>query len=85
MATDLTKYYDVLRRLRRDNPRLDRTMLEQYLRVLYRDEFERLNLSVSDIYDGCLAQERSTSKRRSRSVPRQRLGRRRRTSLPKRK
>jgi hypothetical protein len=72
MATDLSKYYEALRRLRRDNPRLDRTMLEQYLLVLYRDELERLNLSVSDIYDGCLAEQRSTSKRRSRSVPRQR-------------
>jgi hypothetical protein len=85
MATDLRKYYDVLRRLRRDNPRLDRTMLEQYLRATYRDELEKLNLNVSDIYDGCVAEDRSILKPSSRSAPRQRLGRRRRTSLPKRK
>ena len=42
MATDLSKYYAELRRLRFDNPKLDRTMLEDHLRVLYRDEFERL-------------------------------------------
>jgi hypothetical protein len=85
MATDLSKYYEALRRLRRDNPRLDRTMLEDCLRVTYRDELEKLNLNVSDIYDGCVAEERSIIKRPSRPVPRQRLGRGRRTSLPKRK
>ena len=84
MATDLSKYYEALRRLRRDNPRLDRTMLEDCLRATYRDELEKLNLNVSDIYDDCVAEERSISKP-PRSVPRQRLGRRRRTSLPKRK
>jgi hypothetical protein len=71
MATDLSKYYDVLRRLRRDNPRLDRTMFEHYLRATYRDELEKLKLNVSDIYDGCLAVERLTGKPPSRSVSRQ--------------
>jgi len=70
MATDLRKYYQVLRRLRLDNPKLDRTMLEHYLRSMYRDELEKLKLNVSDIYDGCLAEERSTRKPPSRSAPR---------------
>ena len=78
MATDLTKYYEALRRLRRDNPRLDRTMLEDCLRVTYRDELEKLKLNVSDIYEGCLAEERSASKRPARSVPLQRSRRTRR-------
>jgi hypothetical protein len=79
MATDLRKYYQVLRRLRLDNPKLDRMMLEQYLRAMYRDELENLKLNVSEIYDGCLAEERSISKPPSRSAPRQRSGRTRRT------
>jgi hypothetical protein len=79
MATDLSKYYQVLRRLRLDNPKLDRTMLEHYLRSMYRDELEKLKLNVSDIYDGCLAEERSIRKPPSRSAPRQRSGRTRRT------
>jgi hypothetical protein len=79
MATDLSKYYGVLRRLRLDNPRLDRTMLEDCLRTMYRDKLEKLKLNVSEIYDGCLAEERSIGKRPSRSVPRQRSGRTRRT------
>jgi hypothetical protein len=71
MATDLSEYYEALRRLRRDNPRLDRTMLEDCLRATYRDELENLNLNVSDIYDGCLAEERSAGKRLWRSALRQ--------------
>lgn len=78
MTTYLSKYYEALRRLRRDNPRLDRTMLEDYLRATYRDELEKLNLNVSDIYDGCLAEERSIGKRSPRSSPRQRSRRTRR-------
>ncbi len=73
MATDLSKYYEVLRRLRLNNPRLDRTMLEDCLRTMYRNELEKLNLNVSDIYDGCVADERSILKPSSRSAPRQRL------------
>jgi hypothetical protein len=57
-ATDLSKFYEELRRLRLDNPKLDRTLLEHHLRVLYQDELEKLNLSVLQIYDGCLAEER---------------------------
>jgi hypothetical protein len=79
MATDLSKYYEALRRLRLDNPKLDRTMLEHYLRTMYRDELRTLNLNVSDIYDGCMAQERSTSVTPSRSAPRKRSRRTRRT------
>jgi hypothetical protein len=40
MATDLTKYYEELRRLKLENPRLGRTMLEHYLRTMYREELE---------------------------------------------
>jgi hypothetical protein len=47
MATDLSKYYAELRRLRLGNPKLDRTMLEHCLRTLYRDELEKLKLHVS--------------------------------------
>ena len=79
MPTDLSKYYGVLRRLRLDNPRLDRTMLEDRLRTMYRDELEKLKLNVSEIYDGCLAEERLIGKPPPRSVPRQRSGRTRRT------
>ena len=69
MGTDLGKYYAELRRLRLDNPKLDRTMLEHCLRTLYRDELENLRLNVSKIYDGCLAEERSIGETPSRSVP----------------
>lgn len=79
MATDLSKYYEGLRRLRWNNPKLDRTMLEQYLRATYRDELEKLKLNVADIYDGCLAEERLTGNPLSRSVPRQRSARTGRT------
>jgi hypothetical protein len=78
MATDLSKYYTELRRLRLDNPKLDRTMLEHCLRTLYRDELEKLRLNVSEIYDGCLAEERSISETPWRSVPRKSSGRTRR-------
>ncbi len=33
MAIDLSKYYEELRRLKRENPKLGRTMLEHYLRT----------------------------------------------------
>jgi hypothetical protein len=79
MASDLSKYYAELRRLRLDNPKLDRTMLEHCLRILYRDELEKLRLHVSEVYDGCLAEERLFSETPSRSVPRKSSGRRRRT------
>ena len=38
------KYYEELRRLKRENPKLGRTMLEHYLRTMFREELERLNL-----------------------------------------
>jgi hypothetical protein len=78
MATDLSKYYKELRRLRLENPKLERVMLEHYLRSTYRDELEKLNLKPADIYDGCLAEERSISEKPSRSEPRQVSGRTRR-------
>jgi hypothetical protein len=78
MATDLSKYYTELRRLRLDNPKLDRTMLEHCLRTLYRGELEKLRLNVSEIYDGCLAEERSISETPRRSVPGKSSGRTRR-------
>jgi hypothetical protein len=76
MATDLSKYCKVLHRLRLENPKLERVMLEHYLRSTYRDELEKLNPKPSDIYDGCLAEERSISETPSRSEPRQPLGER---------
>ena len=39
-AVNLSKYYEELRRLKRENPKLGRTMLEHYLRTMYRDELE---------------------------------------------
>jgi len=45
-------------------------MLEHQLRVLYRDELERLILSAFQIYDGCLAEERLIGEMPSRSAPR---------------
>jgi len=55
---DFSKYYKELRKLRLDNPKLDRTMLEDSLRVTYREELEELHLNASDIYDSFEAEER---------------------------
>jgi hypothetical protein len=44
MATDLSKFYGELRRLKRENPKLGRRMLEHYLRAMYREE---LNLNAN--------------------------------------
>ena len=79
MTTDLSKYCKELCRLRLENPKLGRVMLEHYLRSTYRDELEKLNLKPSDIYDGCLAEERFISETPSRSEPRQPSGQTRRT------
>ena len=67
---DLRKYYQELRRLRLNNPKLDRTMLERYWRTMYRDELEKLNLKPSDIYGGCFAEERRVSEPPSAAVRR---------------
>jgi hypothetical protein len=69
MAPDLSKYYEELRRLKRENPRLGRTMLEHYLRTMYREELERLNLNVTEIYDSFAAAERQISAPLSDSEP----------------
>jgi hypothetical protein len=53
MTTKIVKYCEALRRLKKSNPRLDRTMLEASLRVLYGDELENVKLNVSDIYNAC--------------------------------
>jgi hypothetical protein len=58
MATDPSKYYEELRRLKRENPRLGRTMLEHYIRTMYREELERLNLNATEIYDSYAATEK---------------------------
>jgi hypothetical protein len=79
MATDLSKYYEELRRLKRENPRLSRTMLEHYLRTMYREELERLNLNPTEIYDSYAAAERQISQPLSDSEPHPLLKRTRRT------
>ena len=61
MAIDLSKYYEELRRLKRENPKLGRTMLEHYLRTMYRDELERLNLNATEIYDSYIVEAREIS------------------------
>lgn len=47
MAADLSKFYGELRRLKRENPKLGRTMLEHYLRAMYREELKKLNLNAN--------------------------------------
>ncbi len=61
MAPDLSKYYEELRRLKQENPKLGRTMLEHYLRTMYRDELERLNLNATEIYDSYIVEARHIS------------------------
>lgn len=58
MPTDLSKYCRELRKLRLNNPKLDRTMLEASLRAMYREELEKMHLNASEIYDSCVAEER---------------------------
>jgi hypothetical protein len=79
MATDLSKYYEELRRLKRENPRLGRTMLEHYLRTMYREELETLNLNATEIYDSYVVAERQISEPLSNSEPHPLLKRTRRT------
>ena len=79
MATDLSKYYEELRRLKRENPKLGRTMLEHYLRAMYREELERLNLNATEIYDSYAAAERQNSEPLSDSEPHPLTKRTRRT------
>jgi hypothetical protein len=69
MATDLSKYYEELRRLKRENAKLGRTMLEHYLRTMYRDELERLNLNATEIYDSYIVESRQISEPLSDSEP----------------
>ena len=69
MAIDLSKYYEELRRLKQENPKLGRTMLEHYLRTMYRDELERLNLNATEIYDSYIAKARQISEPLSDSEP----------------
>ena len=79
MATDLSKYFEELRRLKRENPRLGRTMLEHYLRTMYREELEKLNLNATEIYDSYAVAERQISEPLSDSEPHPLLKRTRRT------
>jgi hypothetical protein len=79
MAIDLSKYYEELRRLKRENPRLGRAMLEHYLRIMYRDELEKLNLNATDIYDSYIAEARQISEPAIESEPHPLLKRSRRT------
>jgi hypothetical protein len=69
VATDLSKYYEELRRLKRENPKLGRTMLEHYLRTVYRDELERLNLNATEIYDSYIVESRQISEAGVESEP----------------
>ncbi len=79
MAIDLSKYYEELRRLKQENPKLGRTMLEHYLRTMYRDELERFNLNATEIYDSYIAEARQISEPLSDSEPHPLLKRTRRT------
>jgi hypothetical protein len=79
MATDFSKYYEELRRLKRENPKLGRTMLEHYLRTMYRDELERLNLNATEIYDSYIAEARQISEPAIEPEPHPLLKRTRRT------
>lgn len=69
VSSDLSKYYEELRRLKRENPKLGRTMLEHYLRTMYREELERMNLNATEIYDGYAAAERQNKRTLSDSEP----------------
>ena len=79
MAIDLTKYYEELRRLKQENPKLGRTMLEHYLRTMYRDELEKLNLNATEIYDSYITEARQISEPATESEPHPLLKRSRRT------
>jgi hypothetical protein len=78
MAIDLSKYFEELRRLKQENPKLGRTMLEHYLRTMYRDELERLDLNATEIYDSYIAEAKRISEPAVESEPHPLLKRTRR-------
>jgi hypothetical protein len=64
MGTDITKYCVELRRLRANNTKLDRVMLQDSLRALHYDDLDKLArqinpVTVPEIYAICFPDEQS--------------------------